>query len=408
MRATSDILSLSKRAAAVALRAVAPGTRFVLAFLHGHFASLVTIFRTGPKLVNVPADRPVFEFVPLDAFEVDASNADLLLDVLSEVTAVTDASPAVCRLFDGVPSDTFVHVVVFSQAPFAARGRVSVDWISPVASDGDGLLLSPAMADDFELQIRAHMQRLPDMDFAMDFAAETYAPRWLQIRPASVSRTAIRAGFSQLFQCFLPRTFRAIQPIPIEIAGRFTVVKLSGEVSERLVVFSNVIETTSGIVPLLRAIDPSVACRAVGNLRELIRHLHGFYRDELLPVLPGRPKFDPFFTLRPNLQHFLCVYAYRPKVPPSVSTWESQDIKIDERCLLLLTSRVRGRIVVADFFESIKIFADGLVITNGSNFQKDIQKRVQRRFPVPRAKFHPLLDDRNAAVRRIIQEFGMS
>jgi hypothetical protein len=428
LRATPEALSLSKRLISLAIRAIPPDQTFFLATLESEFISFVTVFDTGPKIVSWPITTSIIDDIALPELACSSANADILVEIITEAVPVGDARDitqiSLQTLLESADDFGVAHFVLFSSHAFQSHKHIIITWVAPVPIVGrcplDGFVLAPDLADDLDLQVQVLIQRLTTVAFALDLRIETIVPRYVQISPVSVAKHSAADGFSQRLIVALQRTLRPFLSIPIEISATFTTVNLSGKTVAQRVVFSRVFPATREIIPILRSVSPIIALQSVPDFYALVARLLKFY-ERLLPMLPGNLSFDPFFLLLPNLQGFLgaLLSPYPPKLEgfhtderevrfaPMATVWGDQDAQGNARYCCLLTRRALAPIVVVDSFDRIAIFADDFALIAGSALQADLERKVRRRFPVPRIRIFPrvkaeeLLDENQAMGNRL-------
>lgn len=212
-----------------------------------------------------------------------------------------------------------------------------------------------------------------------------------------------------LLSLSLPRSFGSIKDVAVELIATYMILDATRGCVQRTLVMSAIYPVSKDPVAILRSVNPKIVRRKWTKQTEeieFVRHLYEIYKTKVLEMMPGGISCDPFFTLFPNLQLFLRFLVTKKAVNenqiieseammvkhmPMASFWSSQDSKIEEEAVAAVWShRVFNNIVCVlhDCGESIDIFMDEPV-EDGSLLDREIKRRVCRRFPIPKIQRSP-------------------
>ena len=438
-----ELIDVSKIHFFSALKALLPGTAFTVALLEEDRVSFVKVFHNGTKFLTFSLNACLFKLIDVSFLMNSINNIEIIEEMINkfqtkkkrtEIHEIADFS----KLFSNPSSNVFVKFLVFSPNFISSQtaSRMSLDWFSPFPDKKrsmpiDGIFLS-VNTEDVELHLQALVQRYKTTDFAMNLSVRAFIAKPLEISPNTYTRVSVRDGASQALTVTVPKGYHRNEPVPVQIESRYVILGHGDTCIQRTVVISKSIPISKDVAPILRGVNPVVVKQSMDKDTEetFVRNLLGLYNSKIVEILPGRIDYDPFFRLMPHLQLFLRFFAAKDKVTngniilgndlaiaryiPCVSFWETQDRKIEEAAPSPSWSTVLFQdmeCIVSDCGDKIHIFMD-TEIRPGSQLQKEIERRVQRRFPIVPVLKHqkmriPLfLQNETEITELIIQRFG--
>ena len=413
LNCSEDMVDVSKIYLFVALKALLPGTLFIVGLLEGDRVSFVKVFNNGAKFLTFSVKSSLFDVIDVEFLVNSVNNIEIIEQMISkfhtarkfaEIDDIVDFSP----LFSNAKHNTFVKFIVFSPHsidPGVAR-KMSLDWFSPFPNKTksmpiDGIFLT-VNSEDVELHLQTLVQRYKTTDFAMDLSVQAFIAKPLEITPNSYTLESTRDGASQTLTVTIPRSYHRADPVPVQLEARYVVLSRGEKCIHRTTVISKRIPVSRDIAPVLQGINPVIVKESLTKDKEepFLRRLLGLYNSRIVETLPGSAEYDPFFRMMPHLQLFLRFFAAPQRVTssnlilgrdhaiarfiPCVSFWETQDEKIEEAApapAWSISLYPSVECIVADCGDKIHLFMDGDVRV-GSQLHRDLERRIQRRFPI--------------------------
>ncbi|OHT05576.1 hypothetical protein TRFO_26648 [Tritrichomonas foetus] len=408
----------------VALKALLPDMEFMVAFIRKNRFHFVKLFNDIPKIFSFDPSISLFETLEINSLLNNVKNISLIEDLFfcdlhpnsqnnSQLHEIIDFS----NLFSSCPDNTFIKFIMFSPNHVSNKcaSLLSFDWISPIEKNNcqniDGFYLNPKDIDNIEIQIQTMIQRYKTSTYAVNVSTQSFIPKQFEISPMVCTKPSYRNGSSIIFTISFPRLFSTFKEIHIQFVSNYIFILPDGIAKRRTQVNSLKFFTSKDILPILRTVDTSVVWRNLNSRneeKEFIKKLLEIYKSKIIDGMPGTTKqFDPFFTLLPNLQWFLKFYLTNTKPINSkfvienerkmvrfcqcVSFWENQENKIEEMSISYADSNKLLKsppIVIVDNCTIIDLFMDDQIIKN-SRLDREIERRILRRFPVPTVRIMP-------------------
>lgn len=421
LRCSLEFLKEIKYLSKIALRAILPGAPFLFAFLKQKVISIVKIIGGQPKYFSFPYNIPLNDTIDIDMLLSKERDVDFLIEIIDKENA--DFAKKENNFVDiqtlfATKTGTFFKFIVFSPNSLSQMNTqkyISYDWISPnkniKSSYIDGILLITTDVEEIELQIQTLIQRIPSTAHAYNVSIQVLTPHQIEATPKKLFCPSTRNGTSLLITINLSRSFLTIPYIPIEIYASYTIIVNNKTTQARKLILSSIYQTSKDLIPILRTVNPVIVKHTLTNKTEekmFIQKLIDLYNMKVIPMLPGDKKFDIYFGLLPNLRWFMRFYFISSpqkihnmvieknneivRYHHSISYWADSYQKIEDNIMVAETSEAIFKtppIVIVDKCHVINIYCDESAVTNDSPLSKEIDRRIQQRFPVPKLQFYP-------------------
>lgn len=433
---SNDNLALSKEYFFQATQSITPGTKFFLAFIKNNIFHFVVMLYNNPKIISLNLENSLFDRIHIQSLTNNVNDLPYLNDFIKsnfKASSITDIHEIVdfSSLFSKCPGNAFIKFIMFSSNYVSNRcsSLLSFDWISPLINDRvkniDGFYLNPIDVDNMNLQIKAMVSRYTSSPICANVSIQVFAAKQLDISPSIIlTKPAIYEESSFLFTFSFPRQF-SMKEFPIQFVSKYIIIypndndqssdkndnsyHFTLKAVQRLQVHSFVFPASKDVLPILRTVNPVVLKRSFSSKieeKEFIQKMIFLYKEKVLSLFNNASTItqsnDQFFFVMPNLQFLLKFYFTQPtfvnntfivehdmefvRFCPAISFWASEDDKIADMAFSfadedeLLNS---PPIIVVDSYTTIEVYMDKPIIKEMSQLERELNRKVTKRFPVP-------------------------
>lgn len=434
---TPENLEESKKNFSIALKALLPGTFFIVAFIKDNRFHFLMLFNNSTKIISFNVTSSLFNKIALKPLINNVKTVDYINEYvqqnikassINQLHEIIDFS----TLFSQCPDDVFIKFVLLSPNSVAKRcsSFLSFDIISPIVNDDakniDGYYLNAQEMPNIEFQIQSMVQRYYTSPFAINLSTQIFYSKQFEISPSSIlTKSSVHCGSSYLFTISFPKLFGTLKDVHLQFVSRYIIISPSMANSKidnnsgyncemtvfsRIQVNSFIFQTSKDILPILRTVNPVILKKSFTSKskeKSIIKRLIELYKEKVTEILPGFSSnssnfSDPYFLTLPNLQLLLKFYLTENKFfnstfitekelefvnfCPSVSFWCNQNEKIEEIPISFVESEEVFQlmpIVVVDSRTTIDVFMDDPKIQKETKLAKEIERKIKLRFPVP-------------------------
>lgn len=409
LRCPNEFIQIMVLYIKIALQALPSGTNFALMLLHDNFVSFIKVLHGKCYSFDFSFDSHFFELTKMESVLNSSYDIDPIINYLPSLKNImkSEANTNFERIFKPMPSDSFIHFVVFTSfyQNFTTAENISFDLFSLIPMKGEpsinGLAFSQTSVEDVSLQIQNLVQRLQYFYFILNLNIQVFSPLNIDVSPQTITRSSIRRGMTINLNVNFSKCAIPVSEIPIEIVCTYNNPISWNRSIKTTYVISKIFKTSSNFYSLLSSIDPALAIQN-GVTQEFVSNLYNIYSNKILNNLPGDANQDLFFNLLPNLRWIVRAFLVSRKNRfksyiaddygmlsskiPQISFWSDQNTLIADKieCVPFVESIVgKPHLIVVDFDYKIEVFADEM-INPQSEIDKFIQYRIIHRFPVPR------------------------